>query len=610
MLPPVGDGDHSSPRPDLDADSDSSLISWRGRLLDGILATGFFALLPGVITQIWQWRHDPYKHQSGLLLAIIGLGALGALTRWRAPYARRAKTLMTLGCLLTPAAMLSQGLNPGHFVAMCALATIAVLLYSARAAYLVLAAGATFMTVAAFLFERGILPVLPASFLDERVPMNWLRIGMFTLFPSAIAAVATNYLLGKLHDTLRARSELVLRLRDEVVQRERALAELERAQTQLLHGQKLEAIGRLAAGIAHDFNNTLAVVTLEAELLKRRGLAQVAIERGAEALLGAAERGRNLTRQLLLFSRPEPALRTVIETSYAFEECVQALRRLLPAEIVFELDLTREWLCVRIAHSELQQIVLNLGINARDAMPRGGTLYMSLARTELDPDRAEPLGLAPGAYALLSCRDTGSGMDAITLAHLFEPFFTTKAPGRGTGLGLTNVWNIAQRAGGAVHAESHRPHGATLRVYLPLTDAAPTPAERKPAAAQLQGTETVLVVEDDIRVRALIVSLLADAGYKTLDAASVDAALTLERAHAGTIDLLCTDVVMPGRPARELIAELRAHRPRLHVLVCSGYSEDEQIARGIRSGEWKHLPKPFTREALLAAVRGALTSNE
>jgi signal transduction histidine kinase/ActR/RegA family two-component response regulator len=605
----VGDGNEESARTGVDADGDASLVRWRARLLSGVLATAVLALLPGVLIQAWQWKDDPYERHSGLMLAVIGLGALTALARWRAPYQRRAAVLMAIGYLLTPVAMLTQGMNPGHFVAICTLATIAVLLYSARVAYFILGASAVCMALTAFLFAQGYASPPPHQLLDPRVPLNWLRVGLFTLFPSAMAAVATQYLLGKLRDTLHARSQLVIQLRDEIGQRERALAELERAQARLLHAEKLEAVGQLAAGIAHDFNNTLAVVALEAELLKRRSLEAVAVTRGAEALLSAAERGKHLTRQLLLFSRSEPAPRPVIDVTQAFDECVQALRRLLPSEITFELELAAETLGVCIPPSELQQIVLNLGINARDAMPDGGSLHISLARTRLSIEAAAALELGPGEYARLSCRDSGSGMDSVTLARLFEPFFTTKRPGRGTGLGLTNVWNIAQRCGGAVQAESHPARGATLRVYLPLSTLAPpapTLQEEPAQAAELHGHETVLVVEDDIRVRALLVSLLADAGYKTLDAASVDAALALDRSHSDALDLVCTDVVMPGRPARELIAELRARRPNVGILVCSGHSEDEQIARGIRSGEFKHLGKPFTRLALLAAVRDAL----
>jgi signal transduction histidine kinase len=418
--------------------------------------------------------------------------------------------------------------------------------------------------------------------------------------------MATSYLLGKLRSSLHARNELVLRLSDEVAQRKRAFAELERTQAQLLQAQKLEAIGQLAAGIAHDFNNTLSVVALEAELLKLRSGDPRTVARGADALLGAAERARLLTRQLLSFGRAESGKRPVVDAARVFEECAGALRRLLPSELTFELDVAPGPLPVCIHDSELHQIVLNLGINARDAMAGTGKLRVSLERVVLDAPLAAPHGVASGAYAVLTCRDTGCGMDAATLSRMFEPFFTTKGPGRGTGLGLTNVWSIVQRARGTVQVESVPGAGTTLRVFLPVSSQAPRESVEPPRLLDSHGTETVLVVEDDIRVRALVVTLLADAGYQVLDASSVDAALALEQTHLGAIDLVCTDVVMAGRPARELVSELRSRRPNTGILVCSGYSEDEQLARGIQSGEFKHLGKPFTRTALLAAVRGAI----
>jgi CheY-like chemotaxis protein len=253
--------------------------------------------------------------------------------------------------------------------------------------------------------------------------------------------------------------------------------------------------------------------------------------------------------------------------------------------------------------SELQQMVLNLGINARDAMPDGGMLEIRFERCELVGKQARALGVSDGSYARLTCRDTGIGMDEATLARVFEPFFTTKGHGRGTGLGLTNVWNIARLAGGCVEAESKVGAGTTFRVYLPLSDELPTDVPHRPSGEIVRGHETVLVVEDDIRIRALLVTTLGDAGYNVLDAQSVDAALAIERDFVGEIDLVCTDVVMPGRPARELIAELRKRRPHASVLVCSGYSHDELIARGVQSGELTLLAKPFTRKALLASVR-------
>lgn len=574
-------------------------------MLQGVLATCVVALVPAVAFMTWHWFHGVPGLGEGLCLGYVSTLSLFALARWRGSYARRAAFLIGGGYVFVAAAMLADGLAPAQFAAVCTLTILGVLFYDLRVASVLLAASAAAMAGAAYLFYLGYLSPIDPIAVDARNPLNWLRVGLFAVFPSATAAVATGYLLDKLRQTLNARSELIARLRDEVAQRERALAELESTQTRLLHAQKLEAIGQLAAGIAHDFNNTLSVVTMEAELLKRRRGDPASVERGAEAMLSAAERGSQLTRQLLLFNRLETARRPVADIVEAFDECVQVLTRLLPSEITFQFDVDPSPMRVRILPGELQQIVLNLGINARDAMPSGGNLHLRLEPCELNQEDAQRFGVAAGRYVQFSCRDSGAGMDPITLSRVFEPFFTTKKPGRGTGLGLTTVWNIVQRANGCIQVDSAPDLGTCLRVYLPLSSA--NPAAIRPAAAPALGkNETVLVVEDDIRLRALLVTLLADAGYVVLEAQSADAALSLEQSHTGPIDLVCTDVVMPGKPARELVAEIQLRRPGAAVLVCSGYSEDEQIARGIHSGEFQHLGKPFTRAELLAAVREAL----
>jgi signal transduction histidine kinase/CheY-like chemotaxis protein len=574
-------------------------------MLQGVIVTCVVTLVPSVAMMTWQWLEGVPGLSEGLCLGYISTLSLSALALWRGPERRRAALLIGTGYLFVMAAIFADGFSPAQYPAVCTLITISVLLYGLRVASYLLAASAAGMVAAAYLFHIGYLTPIDAVAIDVRNPINWIRVILFTVYPSATAAVATGYLVDKLRQTLNARSELVARLRDEVVQRERTLAELEATQTRLLQTQKLEAIGQLAAGIAHDFNNTLSVIAMEAELLKRRNTEPSSVALSADALLSAAERGSQLTRQLLLFNRADAARRPVIDVVKAFEECLQVLTRLLPSEITFQVEIATSPMHVCILPGELQQIVLNLGINARDAMPSGGELHLRLEPCELTADDAQRLGVGAGQYVKFSCRDTGAGMDSVTLSRVFEPFFTTKNLGRGSGLGLTTVWSIVQRVRGSIHVDSTPNAGTLLQVCLPLSAAVPVVAQL-PVAPSGGTNETILVVEDDIRVRALLVTLLADAGYVVLEAQSADAASSLERAHKGPIDLVCTDVVMPGTPARELLAEIQQRRPAAGVLVCSGYSEDERIARGISSGEFVYLGKPFTRAALLAAVREAL----
>jgi signal transduction histidine kinase/ActR/RegA family two-component response regulator len=587
------------------SDSEGLLTGWRERVLGGVIGTSITMLIPAWLIHAWQAGHGVVGAASGLWLVLASIVALSALGLWRAPYKLRAGLLVVVGVGVLGVTLLTEGFAPAQCLLVCMLVTVCSLLYSTRAAAWVLGATMSAMALAAWLYSDGQLTAVPPDHVDVTQPMNWLRVGLYTAFASATLSVASGYLLGQLRRTLQARNTLVAQLSAEVAERERALRELERTQAQLLQAQKLEAIGQLAAGIAHDFNNTLSIVSLEAGLLARQQSSSQ-IKRSAEALLDAAHRGKQLTQQLLLFSRPSgPRTQRSIDGAQVFEECVGALRRLLPSEITFEIDITAGPLGLNLQASELQQIVLNLGINARDAMSRGGTLRLALERRSLDEPAAVALGLAAGAYVLLSCRDDGCGMSSATLLRIFEPFFTTKGPGRGTGLGLTNVWNIAKRAGGHVTVHSTPGSGTTFVVYLPLCAA---PAQTTVETAKHDGWaghETVLVVEDDLRIRALLVATLADAGYRVLDAPDADAALALEARHQGPIDVVCTDVVMPGRQARDLLAELHARRPLAGILVCSGYSEDEQIHRGIHSGEFSHLSKPFTRGELLAAIRAA-----
>jgi signal transduction histidine kinase/CheY-like chemotaxis protein len=585
----------------VDSASDEQLLNqWRERLLTALVTTALAVLVPAWALQLWQAAQGVSGAELGLWSNLAGIAALLALRFWRGRYGLRASIVIGVACTVVAASFVEEGFAPAQCVLVCLVTLVAALLFNARIAALVLLANVLCMGAAAWAFSRGLRPPHGYEHLDVGQPLNWLRIGLYTTFGSATAAVGASYLLRKLRETLDARTQLLASLRAEVAERERTASALEHTQARLLHAQKLEAIGQLAAGIAHDFNNTLSVVSLEAELLKLHSVSEP-VERAADALMAAATRGKQLTQQLLMFSRVERRRNARIEATHVLTTCADTLRRLLSAELTFDVTIASGPLWLPLSEGELQQIVLNLGLNARDAVSgrAGAHVRLSLEPLQLGPERAAMLGVAPGPFCVLRCEDAGAGMSASTLQRAFEPFFSTKPAGRGTGLGLTNVWNIAQAAHGAVHIDTTPDVSTTCCVYLPLVAAGSATSMIAPAP---KASGTVLVVEDDIRIRALIVTTLGEAGYSVLDAPNVDAALVLERDYAGSIDVLCTDVVMPGRPARELIAVLRTRRPNIRVVVCSGYSPDEQIARGILSGECEHLEKPFTRNALLTVI--------
>ncbi len=371
----------------------------------------------------------------------------------------------------------------------------------------------------------------------------------------------------------------------------RDVTERRRTEERLRQAQRMEAVGQLAGGIAHDFNNLLTVINGSSELLIEDLAPGSAIRGRAAEILRAGERAADLTRQLLAFSRRQALEPRAVDLNRAVEGMAKMLRRLIGEEVALELALDRAAGRVLVDPGQLEQVLLNLAVNARDAMPRGGTLTI---RTGTAPETAE---------AVLEVADTGVGMDSATAARAFEPFFTTKEPGRGTGLGLATVHGIVSQSGGRITVASAPGKGATFRVFLPLTAqaAAPEDPEKEPLAG---GTATVLVAEDEENVRAIMTQLLAAAGYRALPAATPAAALELGEQEA--IDLLVSDVVMPGLSGPELARQLRGFHPGLPAVFVSGYTDDNPTLRELRCQGAALVRKPFARADLLRAVAAAL----
>jgi two-component system cell cycle sensor histidine kinase/response regulator CckA len=376
---------------------------------------------------------------------------------------------------------------------------------------------------------------------------------------------------------------------------------------QLHQAQKMEAIGRLAGGIAHDFNNAIGVIVGYGALLKEGLASNDTLRRYAEEVGNAGHRAASLTRQLLAFSRKQVIQPTILDLNSVVSETEKMLCRLIGEDIdlVFmrEPNLRR----MRADRGQVDQILMNLAVNARDAMPQGGKLVIQTANAELDETNLSQHAYAkPGRYVMLSVSDTGCGMDKETLSHIFEPFFTTKGEGRGTGLGLSTVYGVVKQSGGYIWVYSELGKGARFKIYFPQVEGAADPVARAGTSGTPGGTETILLVEDDDSMRDLTRTCLRSAGYTVLDVQDGDAAIRAVSEQEGTIHLLLTDVVMPGINGRQLAESLSVLKPELHVLYMSGYTADLIAQHGILDPNVVLLEKPFTKEALLRKVRKAL----
>ena len=383
------------------------------------------------------------------------------------------------------------------------------------------------------------------------------------------------------------------------------------AEREFLQAQKMEAVGRLAGGVAHDFNNVLGVILGSVELLQRSSAAGDPQLKKLGQIRNAAEHAASLTRQLLAFSRRQVLKPRVLDLDELVREVEPMLGRLIGEDIELVTRLRGGQGRVMADEGQIQQVLMNLVVNSRDAMPNGGRLTIEI--TEERPDSAHLAlhpDVAPGPYVVLSVSDTGHGMDAATLAHLFEPFFTTKAAGKGTGLGLATVYGIVKQSGGHVAVESELGKGAAFRVYLPMTERAAEPTPARAASLSVRGgSETILLLEDDAALRSLAHEILERAGYTVLPAAGPEEALGVVSSHSGPIELLISDVIMPGMSGPEFAGQLASLRPQTRVLYMSGYT-DEAIARhGVLDAGVRLLLKPFTSEALLREVRAALNAS-
>ncbi len=399
----------------------------------------------------------------------------------------------------------------------------------------------------------------------------------------------------------------------DITQRRRAEAEHAKLEAQLRQAQKMESIGLLAGGIAHDFNNILTAISGSAEAatqeLQTRFPAAAGPLEWLQQVERSVQRAAALTRQLLAFGRRQLVRPQVLDLNTTLRELEKMLRRLLTENLSLQLRCAPELPAVQADPGQLEQVIVNLVVNARDAMSAGGQL--TLETRPVPPAEAQavlPPDARPGAYVMLAVSDTGCGMDAATREHIFEPFFTTKPLGQGTGLGLSTVYGIVKQAGGHVAVYSEPGQGTTFKVYLPARpedSRRPQPAEVSPTA--LGGSDTIVVCEDDVAVRKVTAQMLQDAGYTVLVAEDAADALRRAAAHPGPIDLLVTDVIMPGMNGRQLAEALSALRPALRTLFVSGYTSSVIAHCGVLERDVEFLEKPFSRQQLLQRVRDVLS---
>jgi two-component system cell cycle sensor histidine kinase/response regulator CckA len=382
---------------------------------------------------------------------------------------------------------------------------------------------------------------------------------------------------------------------------------------QLRHAQKMEAIGRLAGGVAHDFNNLLTAIIGYTDLIAEHVEESSGVHRDVSEIRKAADRGAALTRQLLAFSRKQFLTQTVVDLNETVSGLLQMLPRAIGEHIRTTVHLAPDLARVKADASRMEQVLVNLALNARDAMPDGGELTIETSNVTLTEPRlrAEGLGLAPGFYVMLSITDTGVGMDPATRERAFEPFFTTKPQGKGTGLGLATVYGIVDQSGGSISLESGQGVGTSVRIYLPATTATESPRAREVVHIRKDaGTETILLVEDNDGVRDLAARALRRRGYTVHEARGADTAIQWMQNSGNKAHLLLTDVVMPGISGPNLAARLLQLHPGLRVLYMSGYTED---AASVDGHFWAGVPllqKPFTPAALAERVRLALDASE
>jgi signal transduction histidine kinase/CheY-like chemotaxis protein len=593
---------------------DDSLASRQATLLRRYVRT----LVPGLgLVALVVRLGSPAEHGS---LTVIGLGAASLLVLWLLARSARLVPLAAwaavLGCwgVATAGVVVHGTLLTASTSGIVVTVVMAGVLLRRRGLLLVAVLCASTLAGLYLLEQRRFLPprVYPLSAGDLA---DWLVL-------TAAAGLSISWALGlEAAAAVRARRELQERRRAEDEQRRlveqlsaaneslrQEIAQRESLEAQFRQAQKMEAVGRLAGGVAHDFNNQLTAILGYTELLARRG-GEAAARHDLEQIRKAATQAATLTRQLLAFSRKQVLQARVLSPNAVVHDMRSILSRMLGEDVQLEIVLAPDAGNVRTDPGQLQQVIMNLAVNARDAMPHGGRLTLETSNVTLDETYARShVEVKPGAYVMLAVSDTGCGMSEEVRQHLFEPFFTTKEHGKGTGLGLATVDGIVRQSGGSIGVYSEPGRGSSIKIYLPHVAASEESAPpREPPSPPRQASETILLAEDEELIMQLAERVLVRAGYRVLKARRGDEALALAAEHQGPIDLLITDVVMPGGVSgRDLAHGLSERYPALKVLYVSGYTDNAIVHHGLLDHGVNFLAKPFSVESLCARVREVL----
>jgi len=561
-----------------------TLAHW-GALFGGVIAIG-------VTIRALAFNFVDVSHPAFAAM-FVGYGAIVALRLLPGlPYLVRAVTLSAACFIAAGGAVLLRGLAPAP-VLLVGLGVVIAALFLGRAGMLggLLLAAATVAIIGR--------PEPPEAFSRWSSAIDFVCV-------AGVLTILVQFVVSRLERSLAHTSQALARLQTEQALREHAQDQLTQAQATLQQTQKLDAVGRLAGGVAHDFNNTLQVVLGWTELLRSETHSQQ-IQDGIEQIRSAAERSRGLTRQLLAFSRPELNQPTRVELHTFLPALIKSYRRLLPDDISIVAH-TVEGLAILMDEGHLSQVLLNIVLNARDAMPAGGTIAVMakfIPHAEL-PSTAD--GFDNGSVEI-EIIDTGTGMDEETRSRVFEPFFTTKGK-RGTGLGLATAYGVVQLARGVIDIHSERGKGTSVRLFFPtLTGSADAPHSGRPASLP-SVEQAVLLAEDDSAVRTTLARALRQAGHRVVEVGDVEAGRVVVRERGAEFDVLVTDGIMPGGSTRQLIDDFLMARPNARVIICSGYIEDELSIRDLGEQRFEFVQKPFSPSELVARLGSATQSRK